>query len=260
MNINEIRDLIGNGNLKDALAALFNAEEHLILKIKNELTLLKARLSSLQENEMLGLIDSESTKIERNKIVFSLLNLLDFLEQELKIQQQIPDIKTLSDDNPEKNNSNIANSNLNSKQPVNALLVYHPNDGVYADKLIAQLFPLKRAKRIDLFDVHKHVKATENKRLLWSNKLADARLVLVLFSANLYQAETLDFALEVENYVGKKAVVPIKINNFDLEETPFQPLQGLPRNGKPITEHNNIDSVMAEIAEEIKQILNSLEA
>ena len=63
MNINEIRDLIGNGNLKDALAALFNAEEHLILKIKNELTLLKARLSSLQENEMLGLIDSESTKI-----------------------------------------------------------------------------------------------------------------------------------------------------------------------------------------------------
>jgi hypothetical protein len=231
MNINE--------NLKDALAALFNAEEHLILKIKNELTLLKARLSSLQENEMLGLIDSESTKIERNKIVFSLLNLLDFLEQELKIQQQIPDIKTLSDDNPEKNNSNIANSNLNSKQPVNALLVYHPNDGV---------------------DVHKHVKATENKRLLWSNKLADARLVLVLFSANLYQAETLDFALEVENYVGKKAVVPIKINNFDLEETPFQPLQGLPRNGKPITEHNNIDSVMAEIAEEIKQILNSLEA
>ncbi|HMS52097.1 MAG TPA: hypothetical protein PKD56_07200, partial [Chitinophagales bacterium] len=87
MNINEIRDLIGNGNLKDALAALFNAEEHLILKIKNELTLLKARLSSLQENEMLGLIDSESTKIERNKIVFSLLNLLDFLEQELKIQQ-----------------------------------------------------------------------------------------------------------------------------------------------------------------------------
>lgn len=70
----EIRDLIGQAKIKEALSILLEKSND-----KSDVALLKSRYSRLNRDSTLGLISSGEYSVEQNKIVYSILNLVDKL-------------------------------------------------------------------------------------------------------------------------------------------------------------------------------------
>lgn len=73
MTKKEIRDLIANGRLSDAIKGLSGVVgDHL----QNDVILLQSRLNGLERQERLGVIDHGSAGIERAKITAAVLSML----------------------------------------------------------------------------------------------------------------------------------------------------------------------------------------
>ncbi len=144
--------------------------------------------------------------------------------------------------------------------PVKTILVYHNDDESYAKELKKQLFSLIRQQKIKLFDIQKHRDGGDVTNQLLENELKAAQLVLTLISGNLYLDETLDIAIKVEEEVGNKRVVPIKVAPFDLNGTSFQRLQGLPLGTKSLSEYSNLDKVLYEVSKSIMNLVDKMRA
>ncbi len=73
MNKNEIRNLIGEGRLSEAIKGLpgvLPSYQH------NDIILLQSRLNGLERQERLGTIDNGSAGVERSRILSAVLSLL----------------------------------------------------------------------------------------------------------------------------------------------------------------------------------------
>ncbi len=57
---------------------------------------------------------------------------------------------------------------------------------------------------------------------------------------------------------GEARIIPILLCSTDWQNAPFGNLQGLPRNGKPVTSSPNHDKVWAEVAQEIRNLCKEL--
>ncbi len=142
--------------------------------------------------------------------------------------------------------------------PIPTMLVYHTDDAVYAKGIKSQLYGHIRNKVIKIFDIQKSITGGDVKEDVLNKKLDESIIVLILISGNLYQEETMDIALKVEDYVSSKRVVPIKVSPFDLNGTAFEKLQGLPLGNRCINEYDNKDKVLYDIAQHITRLINQM--
>jgi len=140
--------------------------------------------------------------------------------------------------------------------PIKAVTVYNVLDNFYVEEITSHLFPQVRNGNIDIFDIQK-APPQEKKESFINEKINEADLIFIFISNNLYKKDTREIALQVEELVGTKTVIPIKISSFQLEGTPFGSLVGLPRQ-QSIKEYQNTDTVFYEIAQEISQVTESL--
>ena len=69
-----LKDMIGNNKIKEVLDILVK-----MFPKRNDLMLQKSRFSSMENKERLGIISSDAYNMERNKIVFSVLEVIDEL-------------------------------------------------------------------------------------------------------------------------------------------------------------------------------------
>jgi len=97
--------------------------------------------------------------------------------------------------------------------------------------------------------------------------LNTARIILLLASPDFIfekgagAQDNYEVDLAMERSKAGAIVIPIKlrrINNWDL--APFGKLVSLPRNGKPVVEWTHIDAAFAEIAGEIRRVVDILRA
>lgn len=95
--------------------------------------------------------------------------------------------------------------------------------------------------------------------------LNSARIIVLLVSPDfIFSEEHGNFEVEqaMKRHNAKEAVViPIKLRNIDnWEEMPFGKLQAIPRNNRPVVEWSNRDAAFAEIAKEIRGVVERLKA
>ncbi|MFL5627722.1 MAG: trypsin-like peptidase domain-containing protein [Ktedonobacteraceae bacterium] len=95
--------------------------------------------------------------------------------------------------------------------------------------------------------------------------LNSARIILLLVSPDYIFSEehgNVEVERAMERYNAKEAVViPINLRNIDnWREMPFGKLQAIPRNNKPVIEWSNRDAAFAEIAKEIRGVVERLKA
>jgi hypothetical protein len=93
--------------------------------------------------------------------------------------------------------------------------------------------------------------------------LNTARIILLLVSPDFIFSEehgNLEVERAMERGRSKEAVViPINLRNIDnWRNMPFGKLQAIPRNEKPVKEWSNRDAAFAEIAREIRGVVNTL--
>lgn len=146
---------------------------------------------------------------------------------------------------PEKNNT----------KPIKSILVYNSKDFEYADGLLSHLHTQIRNGNLAVFDIQKDILGDANKEETLSKELEKALIVFILISKNLYKKETINVALNIEQQVSKKKVIPIRVSPFDLNGTPFAELQGLPIGGQSITDFEDIDKTLFEIVRSINRVI-----
>lgn len=76
--LHKVPKLIGNAQLKEALNVL---EKYAPDSFQNTVLLLSGRLKKLERDAMLGIISSQEEGMERNKIVFAILNLYEDIKK-----------------------------------------------------------------------------------------------------------------------------------------------------------------------------------
>lgn len=93
--------------------------------------------------------------------------------------------------------------------------------------------------------------------------LQQAKIILLLISPyfidsdDCYEKEMLP-ALKMQE-AGKARVIPILMRPTEgLKETPVGNLLAIPRNNKPVTEWRDLDTAFAEVAKEIRVVVEQL--
>jgi len=143
-------------------------------------------------------------------------------------------------------------------QAVELVYLCAPEDEELREKLDAHLTGLKRGKLLRTWHMGE-IQAGE----VWADELARhlraARLILPLLSSrflvnnNCYEV-ALPLAMQ-QMSSGAARVLPVLLAPVDWQGTPFDHLQALPANGKPITAWPNREKALASVAASIRTVL-----
>lgn len=139
---------------------------------------------------------------------------------------------------------------------------YADEDKDMAEKLQKHLVVLKRQGLITDWSSAK-LEPGKDPSVETMNHLNSAKIILLLISSDYLFSEYHD-SVEVKRAMerskaGKATVIPVLLApTDDLDSTPFGKLLALPRNRKPISLWTNTDLAFAEVAKEIRAVVNSL--
>lgn len=143
-----------------------------------------------------------------------------------------------------------------SSRPVNLYYFCAKGDEPLFEGLRKHLALLRRLGLVDDWGVDQSP-AGSNFALEEHAHFFNADIILLLISANFIDHRHiweghLWHAME-KHIAGKTRVIPIILSPVDFEGAPFQMLQTLPRNGKPIALWANQDEAWTEVAQAIRQ-------
>ena len=245
----QIKSLIAQSHAKEAIGQLLNHQNNDL--DHNHLIHLSARW---EQNEnayyISNIIALEDYRLERNKIVNALLAILDRLYR--SAERENPQNKTTEDETTPFS----SNTPTLPKQANKVFLMYDKLDAQYSQKLVKFLTTLKRNKKIDLFDMHKDVSLGQTKETVWLEHLKVSTLVLCAVTVNFLWGATYELAEQAQQL--QLVVVPILINEVDLEGSPFEGLVPLPKDGRFVAQWDNEDAAYANIARTIRQYFEQM--
>jgi Trypsin-like peptidase domain/TIR domain len=139
---------------------------------------------------------------------------------------------------------------------------YVQEDEQLAEKLRRHLVLLKRQELITDWYAGKVVPGQEPSEQI-KEHLDSAKIILLLISSDYLFSEYHD-SVEVKRAMdrskaGEAIVIPILLSTTDdLSNTPFGKLLAIPRNRKPINKWSDKDEAFAEVAKEIRTVVNNL--
>jgi serine/threonine protein kinase len=153
-------------------------------------------------------------------------------------------------------------SPASSKAPaIKVFFSYSSKDGILRDELETQLSLLKRQGLISSWH-DRQISAGEEWAAQIDEHLNTAHIILLLVSANFIASDycyNIEMRRAMERHAkGEAKVIPILLRPVDRKNTPFEKLQVLPRNGKPITSWQNIDEAFFEVAQGIREAIEEL--
>ena len=152
---------------------------------------------------------------------------------------------------------------LNAAEAIEVFYSYAEEDQKLVKDLQKQLVLLKRLKIITDWYPGKVTLEGEEPDEQIIKHLNSARIILLLVSPGFIYSEehgNVEVERAMERHYAKEAiVVPINLRNIDnWREMPFGKLQAIPRNNKPVIEWSNRDAAFAEIAREIRGVVERL--
>jgi hypothetical protein len=143
---------------------------------------------------------------------------------------------------------------VQSKAPSDAakfVILYHDQDGAFADKLSTHMSMLKRRGKVELF-LWGEAPLGSNLIEYVQKEVAGSHYILCLVSANFLNSEWLDMALD-----SGKRIIPILVRSTPLEGSGLEKLKILPADGRAIVSHSDEDGVYTEIVTELRKLLPS---
>jgi nucleoside phosphorylase len=160
-----------------------------------------------------------------------------------------------------------SNQQVNSTKPIEVFISYAKKDEKFKEDLETHLALLKRDGTIrPWYSQQTQVGLAQG----WEQEIADhidsAQIILLLMSPSfiasnqLYDNEMMR-AIKRQQSGDAVRVIPIAVRHIapgDPDKTPFQKIQGLPRNGKPIESWRSADEAWAMIAQEIREVCKNL--
>lgn len=147
-----------------------------------------------------------------------------------------------------------------SKEPMKKIfLSYSHKDEALKEDLDTHLSALKRSGLVETWNDRMIGPSTE-----WDDKikgeLEEADIVLLLVSASFLASDYIwkfEIARAMERHrAGETKVVPIFLKPCDWKGMPFAPLQGLPKDAKPVTSFADRDEAFLQVARGIRGLVD----
>jgi serine protease AprX len=147
--------------------------------------------------------------------------------------------------------------------PISLMFCYSHQDEVLLDELKTHLSPLRRQGRVDIWWDRRISPGTDWHQQILEN-LSAADVIVLLVSASFVDS---DYAYDVElqqaverHHAGEARVVPVMIRPVDFAGTPFENIQALPKNAKPVTSWSSTDEAWFDVARGIRRVVEELGA
>jgi nucleoside phosphorylase len=150
-------------------------------------------------------------------------------------------------------------------EPINVFISYAEKDERFKEDLETHLAMLKREGVIRPW-YGQQTKVGKAREEQIAEHIASAQIILLLMSPSFIASEQL-YENEMMRAINRQRsgdpvrVIPIAVRYIapgDPDKTPFQKIQGLPRNGKPIESWRSADEAWALIAQEIREVCKDL--
>lgn len=137
---------------------------------------------------------------------------------------------------------------------------YSHDDEEYRDQLEKHLAALKRQGLIESWHDRRIPAGTQIDEAIDKN-LEEADVVLLLVSASFIASEYC-YGVELQrglerHRAGETTIIPVIVRPCDWHRLPFGTLKAVPRDGKPITTWPNFDEAYADIAREVRAIVET---
>lgn len=230
--VEEIRQFIQQGKIKQALNKLNEWAENNDEDIFNTSIILLSRFNQLERNSQIGIIDDRDAERSRNRIAYSVLSTLD----DIKIQAA-----------PQPSAGNRAKK---------VFISYAREDRTWVDKLEQHLAPLQRKGLIDSWDDSQIAPGTEwDESIMEALEAADIYIFMVspdFIGSDFINRREVPAAMQ-----RNRPVVPVIIRSAYWEEEPYSKFQALPTNAKPIATWDNEDAAFLEVVRGLAKILKN---
>jgi nucleoside phosphorylase len=154
-------------------------------------------------------------------------------------------------------------------EPIEVFISYSADDEKFKKQLETHLSQLRREGVIRPWHSQQtKLGEAQGREQEIANHIDSAQIILLLMSPSfiasdqLYENEMMR-AINRQQSGNAVRVIPITVRHIapgDPDKTPFQKIQGLPRNGKPIESWRSADEAWATIAQEIRGVCKDLRA
>jgi hypothetical protein len=150
---------------------------------------------------------------------------------------------------------------LSAHTPIEVFYSYSHEDSLLRDELEKHLKLLQRQGIITQWH-DRHISPGSDWTQAISIHLERASVILLLISVSFLASDycySIEMQRALERHQNKEArVIPILLRPVDWKGTPFEQLQALPTNAKPITSWSNQDEAFADIASGLRQTIKDL--
>jgi len=136
----------------------------------------------------------------------------------------------------------------------------HANEGM-KQKLIKHLSSLRRTGSVEAWHDRQIQPGADWEREI-DQRLNRSQIILLLISADFIHSDYC-YGIEMKRAMerdglGEARVIPVILRDCDWLPLPFGRLQGLPQKGKPVTKWSNQDEAYADIARELRKVVEEM--
>ena len=148
-------------------------------------------------------------------------------------------------------------------QPIEIFYCYAHEDEKLRDELNKRLFNLRKQGVItEWYD--RDISAGIDWEQAINLHLDTAQIILLLISPD-FMASDYCYSIEMKRALerheaGDARVIPVLLKTVDWEDAPFQKLQALPKNTRPVSRWRDKNEAFAEIAKDIKEVAKELKS
>jgi hypothetical protein len=248
----QIRQLIMKGKTEEALEVM--------TPYADEAILLRSRLSALQRNNRMGMIDFSEYSRELNRINAAILSLLDSDDIDLPKNENIKSSNKTDAPAP-----HAPPSSASPKKP-KVFVSYAHDDTAMLRDMQSMLQILKRNGTIDIW-TDSEILPGQNWSQVIKDSLINADIVLLLLSASFLNSDYIwrnEMQIALKNSKDRKSVaIPIILRPCLWKEVEgLGQLQALPMNDEgrllPIAKWEDKDEAWMKVAEGLKKVIANL--
>jgi hypothetical protein len=266
----KIRTFIAQGKVENALNELLNPCHNHDPEFLNMVILLSAQYNQLTNDNRKGILSFSEVNVEQAKIISNLLKIVDEIPEDILLQNNFAwkaqdDISKGKEVPIRTNNSPGTNEGTNypsgTGNPIKIFISYSHHDEEYREKLEKALSPLKRLKKIEIWD-DRQILAGQDWQDQINVNLQKAHIILLLISDNFIASDfcySNELQNAIEKHQQKKAlVIPVIIKPCDFSDLEFARIQALPNDAKPLSTWDNQDVAIQNVVQSIKKAINAL--
>jgi len=255
MTKSDLQNLIASGDLKKAISEIMKATSG--TSDDSTPTMLSARLSRLERNELMGIMSYSDANMERNRLTQALLSLLSTLDDSVFGPKPQPATRT------EPTSNSTSNSSSNPTVPKKMFISYAREDFEYVERLKRFMYPLQREGLVETWS-DSNLAPGQSWNDAIQKEMEEADIILYMVSVDFLNSKFINENERVwaNKHVGDQGtiIVPVIVRPAPWDSEDFAQYNAIPKDSRgrltPLSQWSDQDSANLALVDQLRGILN----